>query len=288
MGKVLNDAIISEYQSKGSYSPFTIFDPDEARSLRAALEAVEGERGPVFTENRAKSGDPIKGSYRFKSHLLFKWLSDVVRNPNILNIVEDLIGPDILCWTTHWFIKEANSNQYVSWHQDSNYWGVESENFVSVWLALSSSTQKSGCLRVLPGSHLIKPMAHVDTWAKDNMLTRGQEIRDIDEGQAVSLELQPGEVALFDYRLAHASNPNKSDDRRIGIGIRYISPSARQVLTNTDSASLVRGSDRFGNFQLEPEPGYDFDPAAVAFHTAADKVQRKVYYSGSGSANMAD
>ena len=94
MGKVLNDAIISEYQSKGSYSPFTIFDPDEARSLRAALEAVEGERGPVFTENRAKSGDPIKGSYRFKSHLLFKWLSDVVRNPNILNIVEDLIGPD--------------------------------------------------------------------------------------------------------------------------------------------------------------------------------------------------
>lgn len=288
MGKLLSDAEIADYHRTGAHSPIRIFEPNEAAAIRRAIEAVEAERGPVFTENRPRPGDTIKGSYRFKSHLLFKWLSDVVRDPRILDRVEELLGPDILCWTTHWFIKEANSTQYVSWHQDSNYWGVESDDFVSVWLAVSPSTKQSGCLRILPGSHHASAMAHVDTWAKDNMLTRGQAIQDIDESLAVSLELEPGEVALFDYRLAHASDPNSSDDRRIGIGIRYVPPSARQVRNDWDSASLVRGTDRFGNFELEPEPARDFDPAAVAFHQRADEEQRKVYYSGAKPGQAAE
>ena len=181
----------------------------------------------------------------------------------ILDAVEDLIGPDILCWTTHWFVKEAHSPQYVSWHQDSNYWGVETRDLVSVWLAISSSTVESGCVRLLPGSHKTPPMEHVDTWAENNMLTRGQTIEGVDESLAVNLELAPGEVALFDYRLAHASHPNRSGDRRIGIGLRYIPPDARQVRHEWDSATLVRGTDRYGHFELEPAPTRDFDPVAV-------------------------
>ena len=280
MTNVLSDDVILAYRRDGAYAPLRIYSSGEAASLRRMLEVVESERGPVFTENRPRPGDIIKGSYRFKSHLLFKWLADVVRNPVILDVVEDLIGPDILCWTTHWFIKEARSPQYVSWHQDSNYWGVETDDFVSVWLALSPSTRQSGCLRILPGSHHGEAMSHVDTWAGDNMLTRGQAIEDVDEARAIDLELQPGEIALFDYRLAHASDPNSSDDRRIGIGIRYITPAARQVRNDWDSASLVRGTDRHGHFELEPEPRHDFDPVTVAFHRRADEEQRKVYYSG--------
>ena len=280
MGQVLDDATIERYRRTGAVAPLPVFGSDEAVRLRQALEAVEAERGPVFTENRPRPGDMIRGSYRFKSHLLFKWLADVIRTPRILDLVEDIIGPDILCWTTHWFIKEARTPQYVSWHQDSRYWGVESDRFVSVWLALSPATRESGCLRVLPGSHLTEPMDHVDTWAEHNMLTRGQSIPDIDESRALDLELAPGEIALFDYRLAHASGPNASDDRRIGIGIRYIAPSARQVEAEWDSASLVRGEDRYGHFELEPEPTRDFDPATVAFHQRADAEQRKIYYRG--------
>ena len=137
-----------------------------------------------------------------------------------------MIGPNILCWTTHWFIKEPQSPSYVSWHQDNNYWGLDTKDLVSVWIVLSPATVESGCMRMLPGSHLKPPMPHVDTRAQHNMLTRGQTIMDVDEILAVNVELQTGEAALFDYSIAHASHPNKSDDRRIGC-LLYTSPSPR-------------------------------------------------------------
>ena len=280
MGALIDDAALKKYREDGFISPIRIFSTEEAAQLRAAIEAVEAERGPVFREDRKRPGDPFQGSYRFKSHLLFKWLADVVRDPRLLDVVEPLTGPDILCWTTHWFIKESSSVNYVSWHQDSNYWGVESDKFVSAWLAVSPATEESGCIRLLPGSHRGPKLDHVDTWEKDNMLTRGQTIMDVDEAKAVKLELQPGEIALFDYRLAHASQANRSGDRRIGIGIRYIPPTARQTLAEWDCASLVRGTDTHRNFELEPEPACDFDPAAVALHQKADEEQRKIYYQG--------
>ena len=204
-----------------------------------------------------------------------------IRHPAILDAVEDLIGPDILCWTTHWFVKEAHSPQYVSWHQDSNYWGVETDDLVSVWLAVSASTVESGCVRLLPGSHRTPSMEHVDTWAEDNMLTRGQTIEEHRRiaGREPGARA-PGEVALFDYRLAHASHPNRSDDRRIGVGLRYIPPSARQVRHEWDSATLVRGTDRYGHFELEPTPTEDFDPVAVEMYRKTDHAQRTVYYHG--------
>lgn len=283
MSKMLDASAVSRYRDDGFYAPLDVFSQQQALEMRRAIEALEAERGPIFSENRPRPGDSFQGSYRFKSHLLFKWLADAVRNPTILDAVEDIIGPDILCWTTHWFIKEAHSPHYVSWHQDSNYWGLDTEDLVSVWLAVSDASVQSGCIRLLPGSHRAAAMAHVDTYARDNMLTRGQTIMQVDESRAVHLELTCGQVALFDYRLAHASDPNRSDDRRIGIGFRYIPPSARQTLSDWDSASLVRGQDRYGHFELEPRPKKDFDPAAVALHQKSDRAQRDVYYSGADS-----
>ena len=283
MGKLLSAGAAESYRRDGFLPPIRIFSPEEARKLRDHFEAFEAKHGKVFTESRAKAGGAFNGSYRFKSHLLMKWLADVVRHPQILDAVEDLIGPDLLCWTTHWFVKDANSPKFVSWHQDSNYWGLDTTELVSVWLALSPSTVESGCMRVLPGSHIEPPMEHFDTYAEDNMLTRGQEIRGIDESKTVNLEVQPGEVVLFDYRLAHASHPNRSDDRRIGIGLRYIPPKTRQVRHDWDSATLVRGGDGYGHFELEPEPRCDFDPPAVELHRRADEAQRKVYYDGAAA-----
>ncbi|MGK0171464.1 MAG: non-heme Fe2+,alpha-ketoglutarate-dependent halogenase [Gammaproteobacteria bacterium] len=279
MTKVLTQEQIANYRGAGYIEPISIFTPSEVAAMRTQLEAFEAEQGLVFSEDRPSEGDRFQGSYRFKSHLLFKWLAQAIRHPRILDAMEDLIGPDILCWTTHWFIKEAHSPNYVSWHQDSNYWGLDTDHLVSVWLALSPATVASGCLRLLPGSHTKPALAHVDTYAENNMLTRGQAIQNVDEAKAVNLEVQPGEVAIFDYRLAHASHPNSSDERRIGIGVRYIPPSARQVRNDWDCASLLRGHDPRGHFELEPEPSRDFDPPAVALHRKADAAQRAVYYS---------
>ena len=113
------------------------------------------------------------------------------------------------------------------------------------------------------------------------MLTRGQEIyAGIDESRAVNLEVQPGEAALFAFRIAHASHPNASDDRRIGMAIRYVPPDARQTRADRDIASLVRGEDRLGNFEHEPVPATDFDPAAVEFHAWAEEERRRILYHG--------
>jgi non-heme Fe2+,alpha-ketoglutarate-dependent halogenase len=278
MSQPLDAKAVEAYWREGFYSPLRVFSKEEARGLRDHVEAEERARGPIFREDRPRPGDPFRGSYRFKSHLIFKWLADAVRDPRLLDAIEPLVGPDIMIWTTHWFIKEANSPNYVSWHQDSNYWGVETDRLVTAWLALSPATTESGCIRLLPGSHKGPDFAHVDTWEADNMLTRGQTIMDVDESDAVNLELAPGEVALFDYRLAHASDPNRSTDRRIGIGIRYIPTNAKQVRADWDCASLVRGVDRYGHFEHEPRPEMDFDPAALAYHKKADEEQRKIYY----------
>ena len=270
MPKTLKPEAIEGLRRDGFHFPIAAISPRQAADYRQQLETFEAANGGALT-----------GANRFKTHLLFKWLADLIRAPYILDTVEDLIGPDILCWTTHWFIKEARSPDYVSWHQDNNYWGLDTKNLVSVWIALSPATVESGCMRMLPGSHLAPPMPHVDTSAKHNILTRGQTIDvDIDERKAVNIEVKTGDAALFAYEIAHASHPNHSGDRRIAVVLRYIPPETRQTLSDWDSAALVRGVDNYGHFEHEPEPACDLDPVAVAFHKKAEEQQRKIYFQG--------
>ncbi|HIN42567.1 MAG TPA: phytanoyl-CoA dioxygenase family protein [Gammaproteobacteria bacterium] len=269
MGKNLTDLQVSQFQETGFLPAFPVLSADHALHLRANLESFEAENDGVLT-----------GSLRFKNHLLFKWLSDLIRSPRILDVVEDIIGPDIMVWSTDWWIKEANSPQFVSWHQDSQYWGLDTDKLVTVWVALSPSTIESGCMRVLPGSHLGPDLAHEETYHNDNMLTRGQSIDDINEDKAVNLVVDTGQAILFAFRIAHASYPNKTDDRRVGLAIRYIPPDTQQQYSDQDSAALVRGVDNHQHFELEPEPRYDFDPVAVAFHKESEEIRRQILYHG--------
>tara|TARA_B100000446_G_scaffold151206_1_gene145968 strand:- start:192 stop:1025 length:834 start_codon:yes stop_codon:yes gene_type:complete len=269
MRKKLTDLQISQFQETGFLSAFPVLSADQARHLRANLETFEAENDGVLT-----------GSLRFKNHLLFKWLSDLIRSPKILDAVEDIIGHNIMVWSTDWWIKEANSPQFVSWHQDSQYWGLDTAKLVTVWVALSPSTIESGCMRILPGSHVGPDLAHEETYHDDNMLTRGQSISGIDEDKAVNLEVQTGQAVLFAFRIAHASYPNQTDDRRIGLAIRYIPTDTQQQYSDQDSAALVRGVDNHQHFELEPEPRYDFDPVTVAFHKESEEIRRQILYHG--------
>ena len=270
MIKLLSEDAIEQYRRDGYYVPITVLDPNEAAAMRGALESSLAEHG----------GDN-KGPAR--SHLLYRWLAELIRSPRLLDAVEDLIGPNIMCWTSQWWIKEPHSPQFVSWHQDSRYWGLDTDNLVSAWVALSPATVESGCMRCIPGSHLGTDMSHRDTWQGDNMLSRGQEIAvEVDEDEAVNIEVATGEAALFAYRLAHASHPNRSDDRRIAIAIRYFPPDARQTLADWDSATLVRGEDAYGYFEHEPMPAHDFDPVAVAFHRRTEDNLQRIVYRGAG------
>ena len=115
-------------------------------------------------------------------------------------------------------------------------------------------------MEFIPGTHTSDQIPHRDTFAKNNLLTRGQEVAvDVDTSKAETIELEPGEMSLHHVRLVHGSAPNPSLDRRIGYAIRHIPTHIRQ-LEGEDSATLVRGTDCFGHFEPEPRPQTDMDP----------------------------
>jgi ectoine hydroxylase-related dioxygenase (phytanoyl-CoA dioxygenase family) len=271
MGKVLEAADVEAYNSRGYHLPVDVLSAAEVAACRHQLEAYE-----------AKAGGPISGEMRHKSHLLFPWINDLMRHPRMLDAVEDVLGPDLLVWSTSFFIKEARDPGFVSWHQDATYWGLSSPDVCTAWIALSPANKVSGCMKFIAGTHRTQ-VQHTDTFHKDNLLTRGQEIAvEVDEGNAVYAELQPGQASLHHVLLFHGSAPNRSDDRRIGLAIRYVPTYVRQAVGANDSATLVRGVDTHHNFAPEPRPKVDLDPEGATFHKAATAAQAQVLYRGTG------
>jgi non-haem Fe2+, alpha-ketoglutarate-dependent halogenase len=271
----LPEAAIAHYQNHGYYAPIKVMSADEAAGIRRRLEAHETAHGV------------LKGAMRHKSHLLFTWLDGLIRHPAILDAVESVIGPDILCWSSTFFIKEARDPGFVSWHQDSTYWGLDPADIVTAWVALSESTAENGAMRVIPDTQTLDQIAHRDTFAAANLLTRGQEIAvEVDARKAVMLTLEPGEMSLHHVRLIHGSDPNPSERRRIGFAIRYLPTHVRQIVGTRDSATLVRGVDRFGNFEPEYPPERDLSDAAIAFHAHVMGDQQKVLMQNTTSATI--
>ena len=260
---------IAQYRRDGYACPVPVMAAAEAAELRGKLEAFE-----------ATQGGSLEPGQRSRAFLLFKWLDDLIRDARVLDPIEQLIGPDILCWSTIFWIKDAGSKSFVSWHQDNTYWGLSSRNVVTAWFAISDASVEAGCMKVMPGTHSGETLAHEDTYDADNMLTRGQSIRGLDEARAASMPLRAGEMSLHNYCLAHGSGPNLSGDRRIGVSMHFMPPDTKQVVGTWDCAALVRGTDRFGHFTHTPVPARDFDPEAVAFHARAAGAMREVLYAG--------
>jgi hypothetical protein len=178
MPKLLTKDQIETFWRDGCVFPIRVMSEAQAAELRARLEAFERD-----------TGGPLKGALRHKSHLLFTWLAELVRNDTIVDAVDDLYGRNLLCWTTNFFIKEANNPGFVSWHQDSTYWGLDKPDVVTAWVALTPSNRSNGAMGFIPGTHSKDQIPHRDTFAKNNLLTRGQEVAvDVDEKQAVTIE----------------------------------------------------------------------------------------------------
>ena len=268
MTKLLTSDQVAQYKRDGFYFPVRVMSAEAARGYRDKLEA-----------NERALGGPLSGNMRQKVNLLFTWANELVRNPTILDAVEDVIGPNILCWSTTFFTKEANSPSFVSWHQDATYWGLSTDDVITAWVAFADAPVESGAMKFWPGSHL-KQVDHRDTFAQDNLLTRGQEIAvDVPDHEGVDVPLKAGEMSLHHVLLAHGSGPNTTNDRRIGLAIRYIPPHVRQ-LNEADRAMLVRGVDTHGNFDLETPPKADLDAGAIAQHEASVKLAVRTLYKG--------
>lgn len=265
----LSPAEIAAYRERGYHFPVRIFSDAEIAAMNDRLRATE-----------AKVGGRLDGRMNQKPHLLFPWMNELIRHPKILDAVESVIGPDILCWSSQFFAKQPGDRTFVSWHQDATYWGLSRPDVVTAWVAFTPSVPLSGCMRVIPGTHR-QQMQHKDTFDNNNLLSRGQEIAvDVDERQAVDVVLQPGEMSLHHVLIAHGSEPNNAPHPRIGFAIRYLPTDVRQVAGEADSAMLVRGVDKYKYFEPEEPPEADLHPAALERHKRIMDRQLRILYAG--------
>ena len=260
---------VSDYHRDGYVFPVRVLSAPQAAHYRKCLEVHE-----------AATGKPLQGNLRHKTHLLFTWADELVHNPAILDAVADVIGPDILCWNTNFFIKEASNPGFVSWHQDSTYWGLDPDDVITAWVAFTDATPENGYMQFIPGTHKVEQLPHLDTFHRDNLLSRGQEIAvEVDKSKAVGVGLRAGEMSLHHIKLVHGSEPNRTSDRRIGLAIRYIPTYVKQTKVR-DAAMLVRGVDKYHHFDYEARPHADMDEAALATHAESMNRQIKALYQG--------
>jgi non-haem Fe2+, alpha-ketoglutarate-dependent halogenase len=253
---------VAQYRHDGFLFPLDCLTANEVRYFRGRLEAFEREQGDTFGK--------LPNLVRSKSHLLFTWMAELVRHPKVLDAVESIIGPNILIYHLTSWLKEPHEPSHVSWHQDGTYFGLEPAEQVTAWIALTDSTPDMGCIKVLPASHVIGQKPHEDTFTSGNLLSRGQTIRHrLNYDNCVMMPLQAGQISLHHTHIVHSSEPNRSNQRRIGIGVSYIPPHCQLVNDVRVTATRVRGHDDFRHFDPEPRPTGDFDAASRAVHTAA-------------------
>ena len=266
MTKKLTPEQITQYERDGYVCPVDAFSAHQARVWRDKLEAFERDEGQKMTRG-----------HNFKPHLLFPWVDEIVHAPEVLDAVEDLIGPDIRLFHLTAWPKDAHSGAYVSWHQDATYFALEPICHVTAWVALTDASIEAGCMEVIPGSHKAGQLPHDQSQDTDNLLSRGQTLgRRVDGSRTAFMPVQAGQFSLHHTHLVHNSRPNRSNHRRIGLGISYIPTSARCTAPTRVSAMLVRGKDTFGNFGLERRPSVEAGPEERAFHAAAVATFRKM------------
>ena len=263
------------YTRDGFVFPHDVVSPHEAHALRADLEAGES----ALADQREALG--LLRSYPAR---LLPSFDRLIRHPRLIAAVSQILGPDLMVWSSGLFIKEANTPSYVTWHQDLTYWGLDDIQEVTAWVALSPTTTSSGCMRFVPGSQNRRLVRHIDSFADDNLLSRGQEVAvDVNDDDAVDIVLAPGQVSLHHGHLFHASGPNRTDDRRIGAAIRYVTPSMKQQTGDSSLVALVSGEDRYGHFTIVPSPQGRLLASDFDLCRQDAEIKQRVLYAGAAS-----
>ena len=268
MGKVLNEKQIEQFHDEGFVAPIRVMSEEEALEVKERVEEAE----KAFPEE-------FNPENRNNLHLTFMVLDELAHNSIILDAVEDLIGPDFSLWSSVVFIKNPSTEQFVSWHQDATYMGMTSSDFLTPWIALTPSTEEMGCMAMIPRSHKQNILPHQDTFSENNILTRGQVVKDVDEEKAVNLILKPGEMSIHHGAVIHGSKPNKSKQRRIGFALQSYCPHGIEQIIGKNIWMQIRGRKRNDHDGLKlHRPQLDMDPFAVSMRKIANENYSKILY----------
>ncbi len=265
---------IAQWHYNGFLSPFSLLNAAELQVCRDGLARFEQWLGaPVNTMNA--SGE-LK--WRTMPYLILPWAAQLARDARILDVVEDLIGPDILIFTSTFFIKEPHSPTIAAWHQDSTYYGLEPKEEVTVWVALSEANEAAGCMDALSYRGKPRQLSHVSRVVKHSVNRASQVITEpLDEGTPVAMPLAAGSFSMHHGLCPHRSGPNTANHRRVGLGLNFIPTSVRPAGSIKTAAMLVRGVDRYQHFEPVSPPRSELDAESVAAHARATTLYRDCY-----------
>lgn len=256
------------FWADGFLFPTRVLAADDARTIGAELLALEGHHGPELLK-------PFEEYARTNFHLVSTAAARLAHHPAVVDAVESILGPDLLVWMVELIVKHPHSDAILTVHQDLQYWGFDhSDREVTAWIALSDATIANGAMTFVRGSHRLGSVEHHDTYGENNLLSRGQEVTvDYDPADQTAVELAAGEMSLHHGLTFHGSGPNTTDEPRIALVVRFITPEINKRSGPQDWAMLVRGADRYGHLLKVAPPSVDFDPAYVSLHDEIDRIQ---------------
>ena len=260
---------LGQYERDGYISPIDVLTSEEALEIREEIERIENQWP-----------NELDGLGRNYIHLISPIFDRVCHNPKILDAVESIIGRNILICGSTLFIKNANEKGFVSFHQDAKYIGLEPHNWVTAWLAVTDSNEENGCMKMWPGSHKGNMKYHNQKFDKNNLLTRGQTIKNVPINETISVVLKAGQMSLHHPTIVHGSGLNKSNDRRIGFVIQsYIGSNVDQVLGKM-YVQLARGEDLFNYHEHIKRPIELMNKKDNLLRKKANDELSKIFYTG--------
>ena len=258
---------LDHYKNKGYISPVNALSSIEAKDIRDEIEKIE--------KNWPKALEGINRNY---VHLISPVFNKVCLNKNILDAVESIIGKNILICGTTLFIKNPKEKGFVSFHQDAKYIGLEPHNWVTVWVAITDANEKNGCMRMLSGSHKENLRHHEQKFDENNLLTRGQTIKNVSLDKTDPVILKAGQMSLHHPKIVHGSGLNYSDDRRIGFVIQsYIGSNVDQVLGKM-YVQKARGEDKYKYHEYSNIPTELMGRKEVISQNKANEELSKIFY----------
>src|SRR5262245_27967004 len=268
--KALTKEQVEAFHHNGFLFPIPALNQEEVATCLAGLQRLESELGCAVAEADVK--------WRSHAYAHSPWFNDLVRHPRILDAIEDVIGPNILVWTSTFFIKEPHSPTYAAWHQDGTYFGLEPKQQVCAWVALSDASEEAGCMEQLSFHGQPRQYCHAALGLAHSINRAGQTITEpFDDSNPVAMALPTGSFSLHHELAVHRSAPNRATHRRVGIGLNYTPTHVRVNGSVRLNAMLVRGVDTFGHFELIGPPTAERDASALAVHQAVSDHYRANY-----------
>ncbi len=211
----------------------------------------------------AVTGEDISEKIRARAVLAFKWLLDLARHPKIAGALQDAIGPNVILQFCAIWSKQPGGSAFVSWHQDGAYNPFDCNKGATAWVGLTDSTPEKGCVKAIPGSHKLGFLHHDETYEQNNMVSRGQTVRNIDEGAAVDMAMCAGQFSIHHEMVVHGSGQNRGSDRRVGVSFACVATETK-ALAGPNTGVMIAGENVPGHWILNKEPAYDLDPVGLA------------------------